>query len=250
MVLLPSLSAPRRKSGSAWRRLGRQVFTTPSGDTRSRWGPWRTGLAGGLPRGLTSSPGRPDAAGSRRLLRPCRRSRWLPTSARGPGAGSGRSEGGVGGAIMADRRGIQDLGQDAAVHVAGNGDAQQVEHGRGDVEQLRAAGHGPGPERRPGADEDPLHPMVARRPECRRDQPVRREVVQADRAISPVVEHHGQVGGEVGVRAVIQLVALVDVLDQRLARLGMGDRPERRPSGPRAAGGRPRGPRTPAADAP
>ena len=42
-------------------------------------------------------------------------------------------------------------------------------------------------------------------------------------------EDDRQVGGEVGVRAVVQLVALVDPLDQRLARLGVGDRAAARP---------------------
>ncbi len=70
--------------------------------------------------------------------------------------------------------------------------------------------------------------MVAGRAERGGDQLVGREVVQADRPVSPVAEDDGQVGGEVGVGAVVELVALEDLLDQRLAGLGVGDRQEPR----------------------
>ena len=93
----------------------------------------------------------------------------------------------------------------------------------------RRRGRGAGAERRAGGDEDAFHPVVAGRAEGGRDQLVGREVVQADRPVPPVAEHDGQVGGEVGVRAVVQLVALVDPLDQRLAGLGVGDLPAGRP---------------------
>ena len=92
--------------------------------------------------------------------------------------------------------------------------------------------------------------MVAGRPERRRDHLVRREVVQADRAISPVGEHHGQIGRETGVRTMVKLVALVDMLDQRLAGLRMGDRQSARPSARRAALAHPRARRSHAAGAP
>ena len=89
--------------------------------------------------------GPPAAAGSPRLPPRCsatgrtgwrrRRRGWLA-----PVSGVGRPAG--------DEGGVEDLGQDAAVHVAGDGDAEQVEDRRGDVEQGRPLGRRPGAERR------------------------------------------------------------------------------------------------------
>ena len=158
----------------------------------------------------TDTRGRPAAAGSPRLpprYTPTRSALRRTATATGSAWAWCRGEGGV-----------EDLGQDAAVHVVGDGDAEQVEDRRGDVEQGRLLRGRPRPERRAGGDQDAVHPVVAGRAERGGDEPVGREVVQADRPVPPVAEDDGQVGGEVGVRPVVQLVALVDPLDQRLRR--------------------------------
>ena len=145
---------------------------------------------------------------------------------------------------------FEDLGQDAAVHVVGDRDAEQVEHRRGDVEQRRllrlAPGRNAGPDaiRIPSIRWSPVGPNAGEMTWL---------VVKSCR---PIVryrqsrEHDGQVGGEGGVRAVVELLALVDVLDQRLARLGMRDRLEAGLQVVEQRRGRPRGRRSPAAAGP
>ena len=158
----------------------------------------------------------------------------------GVGIGRGRHE-----------RRVEDLGQDAAVHVGGDGDAQQVEDRRGDVEQVGPVGRRPGAERRAGGDEDPLHPVVAGRAERRGDQLVGREVVQADRPVPPVARGPPSGRGRgAACGPVVELLALVDPLDQRLARLGVGDRQQAGLQVVEQRRGRPRGRRTPAAAGP
>ena len=92
---------------------------------------------------------------------------------------------------------------------------------RCDVEQACLDGLASWRNAGPVAIEDPIHPMIAGWSECRCDHPVGGEIVQSDRAIPPVREHDRQVRGQTGVRPVVELVALVNMLDERLAGFGM-----------------------------
>ena len=110
-----------------------------------------------------------------------------------------------------------------AVHVGGNWNSEQVENGRGDVEQVGLARRRPLAERSARGNQDPFHAVIAGRAERRGNDLVRREIVQPDCPVAPVVENHREVGGEVRMGSVVQVLPLVNVLDQRPSGLGVND---------------------------
>ena len=133
----------RRRGGAGGRRW--------RGSGRGRGGAWAILRASGREGGPGRlEPGRrPDAriASGDRWVRGSRGRRdasGLPPRRRGVGDadGLGERDGRRGRPWRdgADDGGVKDLFEDPAVHVVGDGDAEEVEDGRGDVEQGRARG--------------------------------------------------------------------------------------------------------------
>lgn len=117
---------------------------------------------------------------------------------------------------------VEDFGEDAAVEVVGEWDAEEFERGGGDVEEcgggVEACAWFDGGS---GGDEDAFHAVVAGGAERGRDDFMGGEVVESDGAVGPVFEDDGEVWREVGMGTVVELVALVDLLDEGPPCLGV-----------------------------
>lgn len=142
-------------------------------------------------------------------------------------AGVGQVRGRRGGVGVVEAReavGVEGFGEDAAVEVGRWGEAEDAEGGGGDVEQRGVGGErGAGSDGRTGGDEDAFDAVIAGGSESGGDGFIGGEVVESDGAVAPVGQDDGEVGGEVGVGSVVEVVAFVDVGDQGFAGLGVGE---------------------------